>query len=131
MNSGTVFLCGETNSSNPSIPFPYQLSISGSYQDVLLKGYIAGFDEASYFTGAINWLTGFGGLGTTPKKIKTDVDGNIFVVGNSKQQPSHLVTCTPPTGFFPICVPGSAYGQRLRGSHEQYFSGWVYCKIYP
>ncbi|MBK9449905.1 MAG: SBBP repeat-containing protein [Bacteroidetes bacterium] len=112
LNSGTVFLCGETNSSNPSIPFPYQLSISGSYQDVLIKGYIAGFDD---FTGSINWLTGFGGLGTTCKKIKTDVDGNIFVVGNSEQQ-SHLVTCTPPTGFFPICVPGSAYGQELRGS---------------
>jgi hypothetical protein len=108
--SQTVFICGETNSDNTGLP---QRSYgSSSFQDILLQGYLAGFDENS---GARNWVTGFGGETTICNKIEIDTDGNIFVVGKSGNY-SNLATCTPPPGFFPICGPGSEYVQQLNGT---------------
>lgn len=109
-NANTVYMCGETNSSNANLLLtPYG---SGSYQDVLLQGYVSGFVAN---TGAKNWVTGFGGENTICKKVAVDEDGNIYVVGNSGAL-NNQVTCTPLSGFFPICGTGGAYVQELRSS---------------
>ncbi len=108
-----IYMCGSTNYSASPI-----MALSGSatcYTNNswtnLNKGFITRYDALS---GAMEWATRWGlgdGYGT---KIKADVNGNIYMIGNAGPATFTTNCGASNSGAFPLCDPGgTAYFQNI------------------
>ncbi|MBL4657749.1 MAG: SBBP repeat-containing protein, partial [Flavobacteriales bacterium] len=117
---GKVYLCGETSSTRVSFPFIDLLGNSfqdNSTFDAGAGGFIARFNDAD---GIPDWSTYFVPGFATPRSLKVDASGNVFMSGQVLiLTPGDNPTCnaSAPNGGLPLCNPqgGKAYFQNFNG----------------
>ena len=103
---GKIYMCGATNDTSAIVK---QLTGStNSYTNNAYgsdKCFITRYDTLD---GTIEWATKFSSSNTSyGKKIKTDANGNIYVIGDVYLGVTTVATCAPNNnGAFPRCNPG-------------------------
>lgn len=106
-DAGDVYAIGWTNSSDIS-PFPLANPNDGTYWENLLKGSEDGLIiKLEPLSGFADNIATFGGDGVDIlTAITEDVNGNIYIGGNTTSEDGPTATCESPSSGMPLCDPG-------------------------